>query len=244
MTAAVPFKGAVCATLYKPTVQGADIIPHRSHDGVFRVFLLVAKAQINALCLHGVLLFKLHPFRKPNRGRGSGDTVEQISLGGCPQRKQSRQRVATQNDFDVFREMKLLLQRGNDLFRQKAQGVRSLTSKALLSPHSRGFPRGKCIVPVFHRNGCKQKVVRTLCNSDNLAFHALQLMFASHPEQQVFCIRPAVNAARSAPRLALSVRSLRHPPEKNFDKPSIATEKSFCNSKGVRIRSKSANECQ
>jgi hypothetical protein len=25
---------------------------------------------------------------------------------------------------------------------------------------------------------------------------------------------------------------------KNFDKPSIATEKSFCNSKGVRIRSK------
>ena len=28
------------------------------------------------------------------------------------------------------------------------------------------------------------------------------------------------------------------PSRKNFDKPGIATEKSFCNSKGVRIRSK------
>ena len=32
MPAAVPFKGAVCATLCKPTVQGADVIAHRSHD--------------------------------------------------------------------------------------------------------------------------------------------------------------------------------------------------------------------
>ena len=165
------------------------------------MLFLVAKAQINALCLHGVLLFKFHPARKPHRGRCGGDTIEQISLGGCPQRKQPGQRVAAQNDFDVLREMKLLLQRGNDLFRQKAQGVRSLTSKALLSPHSRGFPRGKCIVPVFHRNGCKQKVVRTLCNSGNLAFHALQLVFAGHLEQQVFRMGFAVNAARSAPDL-------------------------------------------
>ena len=35
MPAAVPFKDAVCATLCKPAVQGADIITHRSHDGVF-----------------------------------------------------------------------------------------------------------------------------------------------------------------------------------------------------------------
>ena len=39
-----------------------------------------------------------------------GDTIELICLGGCPQRKQSRQRVAAQNDFDVFREIKLLFQ--------------------------------------------------------------------------------------------------------------------------------------
>ena len=39
-------------------------------------------------------------------------------------------------------------------------------------------------------------------------------------------------------RFALSVRSLQRPPEKNFGKPSIATEKAFCNSKGVRIRCK------
>ena len=32
MPAAVPFKGAVCATLCKPTVQGADVITYRSHD--------------------------------------------------------------------------------------------------------------------------------------------------------------------------------------------------------------------
>ena len=50
MSTAVPFKGAVCATLCKPTVQRADIIPYRSHDGVFCVFLLVAKAQISVLC--------------------------------------------------------------------------------------------------------------------------------------------------------------------------------------------------
>ena len=52
MPAAVPFKGAVCATLCKPTVQSADIIPHRSHDSIFRALFLVAKAQINVLCLY------------------------------------------------------------------------------------------------------------------------------------------------------------------------------------------------
>ena len=52
MPAAVPFKGAVCATLYKPAVQGADVITYRSHDSVFRMLFLVAKAQINVLCLH------------------------------------------------------------------------------------------------------------------------------------------------------------------------------------------------
>ena len=51
MPAAVPFKGAVCATLCKPAVQGADVIAQHSHDGVFRALFLVAKAQINALCL-------------------------------------------------------------------------------------------------------------------------------------------------------------------------------------------------
>ena len=110
MSAAVPFKGAVCATLCKSAVQGADIITYRSHDGVFRVLFLVAKAQINALCLYRVLPFKRHPARKPNRGRGGSDTVEQISLGGCPQSKQPGQRVAAQNDLDVFREIKLLFQ--------------------------------------------------------------------------------------------------------------------------------------
>ena len=79
--------------------------------------------------------------------------------------------------------MKLLLQRGNDLFRQKAQGVHSIAAKPLLSPNSRGIPRRKLVIPVFHRNGRKQKVVHTLCNSGNLAFHALQLVFAGHLEQ-------------------------------------------------------------
>ena len=91
MPAAVPFKGAVYPTRCKPAVQGADIISYCSHDGVFRMLFLVAKAQINALCLYRVLLFKLHPARKPNRGRGGGDTVEQICLGGGPQSKQSGQ---------------------------------------------------------------------------------------------------------------------------------------------------------
>ena len=199
------------------------------------MLFLVAKAQINALCLHRVLLFKLHPARKPHRGRGGGDTVEQISLGGCPQSKQSRQRIAAQNDFDIFRERILLLQCGNDLFCQKAQCLPGLTAKPLLSPHSRGFPRGKCIVPAFHRNGRKQKVVRTLCNSGNLAFHALQLVFAGHLEQQVFCMGFAVNAARSVPELHCMCSHCSILP-KIFDKPSIATEKSFCNSKSVRIR--------
>ena len=42
--AAVPFKGAVCATLCKSAVQGADVITYRSHDSVFRMLFLVAKA--------------------------------------------------------------------------------------------------------------------------------------------------------------------------------------------------------
>ena len=183
MPAAVPFKGAVCNARYKLTVQGADAIPHRSHDSVFRVLFLVTKAQINVLYLYRVLLFKLHPARKPHRGRRGGDTVEQICLGGCPQRKQSRQRIAAQNDFDVFREIELLFQRWYDLFHQKAQSVRSLAAETLLSPHSRCFPWRKCIVPAFHGHGRKQKVVRTLCNSGNLAVHALQLVFTGHLEQ-------------------------------------------------------------
>ena len=164
-------------------MQDTDVIAHRSHDGVFRVLFLVTKAQINALCLYRVLLFKLLPIRKPNRGGCGGDTVEEICLGGCPQCKQPGQRIATQNDFDVFREIELLFQRWHDLFRQKAQGVRSIAAETLLSPHSRGFPRRKGIVPVCHGYGHKQKVVRTLCNSGNLAFHALQLMFTGHLEQ-------------------------------------------------------------
>ena len=147
------------------------------------MLFLVAKAQITALCLHRVPLFKLHPARKPNRGRGGSDTIEQISLGGCPQSKQSRQRVAAQNDFDVFRETKLLLQRWNDLFCQEAQGVRSIATETLLSPHGRGFPRGKCIVPAFHRDGRKQKVLAALCDSNHFVVYALQLMFACHLEQ-------------------------------------------------------------
>ena len=143
MPAAVPFKGAVCATLYKSAVQGADVIPYRSHDSVFRMLFLVAKAQINVLCLHRVPLFKLHPARKPNRGRSGGDTVEQIGLGGGPQRKQSCQRVAAQNDFDIFRERILLLQCGNDLLRQKAQGVPSICHRNLAFPRQQGLPREK-----------------------------------------------------------------------------------------------------
>ena len=97
--------------------------------------------------------------------------------------------------------MKLLLQCGDDLLCQKAQGVPSISTETLLSPNSRRLPRGKCIVPAFHRDGRKQKVVRTLCNSGNLAVHALQLMFTGHLEQQVFCMRLAVNAARFVPDL-------------------------------------------
>ena len=183
MPAAVPFKGAVCATLCKPTVQGADVITYRSHDSVFRALFLVTKAQINALCLYRVLLFKLHPARKPHRGRGGGDAIEQIRLGGCPQGKQSSHRIAAQNDSDVFRQCKPLLQCGNDLLRQKAQGFRSFAPKSLFSPHSRGFPRGKCIVPAFHRDGRKQKVLAALCDSNHFVVYALQLMFACHLEQ-------------------------------------------------------------
>ena len=65
----VSYTHLVCTARYKLTVQSADIIPHHSHDSVFRVFFLVAKAQINVLCLYRVLLLKLHPARKPNRGR-------------------------------------------------------------------------------------------------------------------------------------------------------------------------------
>ena len=88
-------------------------------------------------------------------------------------------------------------------------------------------------MPVAARD--KQKVVRTLCNSGNLAFHALQLVFAGHLEQQVFCMGFAVNAARSVPELHCMCGHCSILP-KIFDKPSIATEKSFCNSKSVRIR--------
>ena len=153
------------------------------------------------LCLYRALLFKLHPARKPHRGRSSGDTVEQIGLGGCPQRKQSRQRVAAQNDFDVFRERKLLLQCGNDRLRQKAQGVPSFAAEALLSPHGRGFPRRKCIVPASHRDSREQKIPAALCDRRHFIIHTLQLMLTCHLEQQVFCISPAVNAARSVPDL-------------------------------------------
>ena len=45
----------------------------------------------------------------------------------------------------------------------------------------------------------------------------------------------AVNAARSVPDLHCLCGHCDILPKK-FDKPSIATEKSFCNSKGVRIR--------
>ena len=42
-------------------MQGADVIAHSGHDCVLCTFFPVPKAQINALRLNGVLLFKLHP---------------------------------------------------------------------------------------------------------------------------------------------------------------------------------------
>ena len=48
MSAAVPLKGAVCATLCKPAVQGADIITYRSHDSVFRMILGIVKGTVVA----------------------------------------------------------------------------------------------------------------------------------------------------------------------------------------------------
>ena len=151
-------------------------------------------------CACTVPLFK--PIQPGNHTEGDATaTPEQIGLGGCPQRKQSRQRVAAQNDFDVLRERILLLQCGNDLLRQKAQGVPSIAAETLLSPRSRGFPRRKCIVPVLYRNSGKQKLMCALCNSSHFVIHALQLVFAGHLEQQVFCMSFAVNAARSVPDL-------------------------------------------
>ena len=71
MPAAVPFKGAVCATLYKSAVQGADVITTAAMTAFFRMLFLVAQAQINVLCLHRVPLFKLHPAREHTEGEAA-----------------------------------------------------------------------------------------------------------------------------------------------------------------------------
>ncbi len=57
----------ICAALQTGAVQGADIITYREPTA-FSYALPCCQAQINALCLYQVLLFKLHPFRKPHRG--------------------------------------------------------------------------------------------------------------------------------------------------------------------------------
>ena len=82
-----------------------------------------------------------------------------------------------------------------------------------------------------------------LRNGGNFAVHVLQFVFIRHLEQKVFRMGFAVNAARSAPDLHCLCSHCDVLPKK-IGKPSIATEKSFCNSKGFHSSGKPANECQ
>ena len=111
---------------------------------------------------------------------------------------QPGQRVAAQNDPDVFRQYKLLFQGGNHLFSQKAQRVRCIAAETFFAPHRRSFPRRKFIVPAFHRDSGKQKRMRrTLCNGGNFVVHMLQFMLVRHLKQKIFGAVCAVNAAGS-----------------------------------------------
>ncbi len=159
---------------------------------------------INALSLNGALSFELHPSRKPHRGRSRRNAGKQSCLRGCPQSKQSSQRIAAQNDSDVFRQCKPLLQRGDHLLCQKVQRVRCIAAETLFAPYRRSFPRGKFIVPTFHRNRSKQKrMCCALCNGCNFVVHALQFVFIRHLKQKIFGAVCAVNTAGSISDLNL-----------------------------------------
>ncbi len=100
--------------------------------------------------------------------------------------------------------MELPLQRGDDLFYQKAQGVRRIAAKTFFAPYRRSFPWGKFIVLVFHRNCGKQKRMRcALCNGCNFVVHALQFVFIRHLKQKIFGAVCAVNTAGSISDLNL-----------------------------------------
>ena len=125
-------------------------------------FFSVSKAQVNVLCLNWALAFKLHPSRKPYGRRSGRNAGKQSCLRGGPQCEQPGQRVAAQNDPDVFRQYKLLFQGGITCSVRKRSVSAALPPK-LLCPSPQELPTEK-----VHRSSFSPGQRQTETNAPNL----------------------------------------------------------------------------
>ena len=78
-------------------IKLTDIVSDGLHGLILCTFFFITEAEIDASGLDGLGKGVLHPARKPDRGRDSCNTGENICLTGGPEGKKSRQGITAQN---------------------------------------------------------------------------------------------------------------------------------------------------
>ena len=78
-------------------IKLTDIVSDGLHGLILCTFFFVTEAEIDASGLDGLGKGVLHPARKPDRRRDSGNAGENICLVSGPEGKKSRQGITAQN---------------------------------------------------------------------------------------------------------------------------------------------------
>ena len=78
-------------------IKLTDIVSDGFHGLILCTFFFVAEAEIDAAGFYRMGKGILHPARKPDRGRDSGNAGENICLVSGPEGKKSRQGITAQN---------------------------------------------------------------------------------------------------------------------------------------------------
>ena len=78
-------------------IKLTEVVADGLHGLISGTFFFVAEAEINAAGFYRMGKGILHPVRKPDRWRDSGNAGENICLTGGPEGKKSRQGITAQN---------------------------------------------------------------------------------------------------------------------------------------------------
>ena len=139
-------------------IKLTDIVSDGLHGLILCTFFFITEAEIDASGLDGLGKGVLHPARKPDRGRDSGNAGENICLVSCPERKKSRQGITAQNHRKLWGKREEAFQLRQEISEDKIQSLCGTVSKSFRPPDRRSFPGRKLLIPVSDLKGRKKKI--------------------------------------------------------------------------------------